>query len=133
MNIVVDTNVIIYGLRYKGAPRKVLEALSSGGITGFTSTTVLREVEGVLVKKFAVEPFEWLAIAESVNDFLSAIPTPDTFLFPELRGNRDLHILAAADVCNASVIVSGDKDLLVLKSYKKTVILSPAESLERIG
>jgi len=48
MNIVLDTNTVISGLFWKGAPRQVLDLARSGVIRLFTSPELLAELADVL-------------------------------------------------------------------------------------
>ena len=48
MNIVLDTNTVISGLFWKGAPRQVLDLARSGTFTLFTSPDLLAELGKVL-------------------------------------------------------------------------------------
>ena len=54
--------------------------------------------------------------------------TPAAFEVPELRDRKDLPVLAAAGAAAADVIISGDKDLLVLKSFHTISTPIPAFS-----
>ena len=51
MNIVLDTNTVISGLFWKGAPRQVLDLARSGTFTLFTSPDLLelKEYEGIKI------------------------------------------------------------------------------------
>lgn len=51
MKIVLDTNTVISGLLWKGAPRQVLDLARSGTITLFTSPELLAELADVLGRK----------------------------------------------------------------------------------
>lgn len=54
MRVVADINVVISGLLWRGAPRRVLDAARSGTVELFTSTILLIESENVLSReKFA--------------------------------------------------------------------------------
>jgi uncharacterized protein len=54
MNVVLDTNTVISGLFWKGAPRQVLDLARSGVIALFTSPELLAELADVLGReKFA--------------------------------------------------------------------------------
>lgn len=67
MKIVLDTNKVISGLLWKGAPRQVLDLARSGSITLFTSPELLAELADVLGrKKFSAR----LALAETNVDEL---------------------------------------------------------------
>jgi putative PIN family toxin of toxin-antitoxin system len=51
MNIVLDTNTVISGLFWKGAPRQVLDLARSGTFTLFTSPDLLAELGEVLERQ----------------------------------------------------------------------------------
>jgi predicted nucleic acid-binding protein len=46
------------------------------------------------------------------------------------RDKKDLMVLGAAEAGNADIIITGDNDLLVIKSYKNIKILSPRDSMK---
>ncbi len=48
MKIVLDTNTIISGIFWKGAPRQVLDLACSGNLTLFTNPELLIELTNVL-------------------------------------------------------------------------------------
>ena len=48
MRVVADTNIIISGIFWRGAPRQTLEAAHSGVIDLFTSAVLLAELEDAL-------------------------------------------------------------------------------------
>ncbi len=51
----------------------------------------------------------------------------------ELRDPDDVHVLACAVGADADAIVTGDKDLLTLKSFQGIPIFDAAEALKRLG
>lgn len=50
---------------------------------------------------------------------------------PELRDHKDLMVLATAASGDIDVIVTGDRDLLVLEEFSGIPILSPQDFLQR--
>lgn len=48
MNIVIDTNVVISGTFFGGAPRLVLEAVASRSVTAFASAEIVEEYQRVV-------------------------------------------------------------------------------------
>ena len=50
-----------------------------------------------------------------------------------LRDPDDVHVLACAVAAEADAIVTGDQDLLALKSFPGIPILKVREALERLG
>ena len=51
----------------------------------------------------------------------------------ELRDPDDVHVLACAAAAEADAIVTGDKDLLSLKSFAGIPILTVREVLEKLS
>ena len=51
MRLVLDTNVVVSGLLWEGAPRRLLRFGHSEGILLFTSTPLLQELTETLTKK----------------------------------------------------------------------------------
>jgi len=133
MKVVIDANVIFSALRFGGAPRKLFEVINTGDQIGLTSSVAMQEVEEVLLRKFRVLPPEWIMISEVLRDTLIVIPTSQLPPVPELRDTRDFHILAAAELCGADYIVSGDQDLLILGEYKNIPITKVSDVIELLG
>jgi putative PIN family toxin of toxin-antitoxin system len=67
------------------------------------------------------------AAFEEITEIVSPIRTPAVIA----EDPDDDHILAAADTARVNCIVTGDKHLLRLGSYKGIPILAPAEFLAR--
>ena len=54
----------------------------------------------------------------------------ENIVMPDLREPEDLYLLALADAVDADFLLIGDKDLLVLKKYNKTEIISYSEFMK---
>ena len=136
MRVVADTNTVVSGLLWQGAPRKVLDAARNGSVELFTSTALLAELEDVLGReKLALR----LALAnveprELVLGY-AALATPVTPLTVPpiiIEDPDDDAVLACALAAQAEVVVSGDNHLLSLKNYLGIGILTAPELLARI-
>lgn len=136
MNLVLDTNTVISGLLWKGAPRQVLDLARSGSISLFTCPELLAELEEVLGrKKFA----DRLRVAQVTVDELvygyAALATTIRVgnIEPVIKDDPDDDIvLACAVSANAEVIASGDSHLLALKAYEGIRILTVNQVLEEV-
>lgn len=69
-----------------------------------------------------------------LSDYLDAVELTDPEpLPPTSRDPDDDHVLACALAAHADLIVSGDADLLVLKTFQNIPILTPTAALERFA
>lgn len=126
--VVIDSNVVISGLVFGGTPYIVLLLAVSGQIQSVISKVILSEIEEAFERKFPLS-FEdkELMIQEYTQESI------DVQLHGEeinvSRDPDDNKIIEAAVEGNCQYIVTGDKDLLILKNYKKIKILTPSEFL----
>jgi uncharacterized protein len=136
MRAVADTNIVISGLFWQGAPRQVLDAARQGKLELFTSAALLAELADVLVRpKFEVR----LARARvAVNDLILGYAALAKLvqaveLQPVVVADADDDaVLACALAAHAEVIVSGDSHLLNLKRFREIPIYSAAEILTQL-
>jgi putative PIN family toxin of toxin-antitoxin system len=125
MKIVLDTNVLIAALIARGVCADLLEhcVLSH---TILVSDFILGELRGHLVGKFKhtdQEADEAIALFRSQMESVEPVALDQ----PVCRDTDDDHILGTAIAGQAECIVTGDKDLLVLKQYEGIHILSPGD------
>ncbi len=103
----------------------------------FTSATLLAELERVLrydrleksIRGRMQSPEALFSIARSVLEEIPAL----ALSMPVSRDPDDDHVLACAVSAHADLIVSGDKDLLVLDQYQGIPIVTSAQALVRVG
>ncbi|MFN2526355.1 MAG: putative toxin-antitoxin system toxin component, PIN family [Actinomycetota bacterium] len=130
MRVLLDTNVIISAILFGGVPRQAIEAALTGEIDLVTSPPLLAELEGVLSRRFSF-PSTMAALIraeiESLSEVVEAAPIQQV-----TRNAADDQVLAAAISADAEVIVTGDKELLELKSYEGCRIEAPRSFIERL-
>lgn len=130
MKLVIDTNVLISGIFWKGPPNRIVSHWLKDSFEVFISESILTEYEKVLNRmrsgltsneirewikliishSYVVKPLETISIIEED-------PDDDKFIFCGVYGNVDY-------------IVSGDKHLLSLSEYEGIKIVSPSRFLE---
>ena len=136
MNVVLDTNTVISGLFWKGAPRQVLDLARSGSITLFTSPELLAELADVIGrKKFAQRMVQaQVTVDELVFGYAALARTihPAKIKPVILADPDDDKVLACAIAAKATLIVSGDSHLLDLKEYKTIKIIPVNELLMQL-
>ena len=123
MKIVLDANIIIAAFAARGLCESILEVcLSEHEI--MLSDDSLDEILRNLRLKIKLPS----TIVDSIGKFLYAhanISIPATLASDVCRDPDDVKILGLAVASNADYIVTGDKDLLILKSFKGIPILNP--------
>ncbi|HCS49103.1 MAG: putative toxin-antitoxin system toxin component, PIN family [Candidatus Aminicenantes bacterium RBG_19FT_COMBO_58_17] len=129
MRILLDTNVIFSAFAARGLAQAVFE-LCLENHTIVISEPILFELSTHLRKKLKM-PDEKAGL---IIDYLKE----SCFLGQEApvkigacRDKEDLHILGLAEKMQADFIVTGDRDLLVLKKYRQTSIVTPREFWEK--
>ncbi|MDY6952148.1 MAG: putative toxin-antitoxin system toxin component, PIN family [Thermodesulfobacteriota bacterium] len=123
MKIVLDANVIVAAFAARGLCESIFEVcLSDHEIV--LSDDLLDEILRNLRRKIRLPAKAVDNIGELLREHSNfSIPVP---LPPDLcRDPDDTKILGLAIASNADCIVTGDKDLLVLKTFQGTPILSP--------
>lgn len=131
MRVVLDTNVIISAVMFGGKPASALDAANTDARVLLISDRILLEVARVLMGKFRQSP----TAAERVLDRLRSLAefvTP-TGQISECRDPDDNRILEAALAGTADYIVSGDADLLSMRSFRGVQIVSVAAFLARLN
>lgn len=125
MRTVPDTNVLIASLISRGFCYELIEHCFLNH-TLVTSEFILGEVKEKLVEKFKYSPE---TAEEAIALFRSRmeVVTPENLSSPVCRDPDDDNILATAVAGNCECIITGDKDLLVLKQFGEIKILSPRE------
>lgn len=133
MRVLVDTNVLVSGIFFRPSnPGKVIDLWWEHKFDLVTSEPVYLEVEDTfrkIAKKIGTKPAFIVKLDETLReyaDFVSVIPKVDI-----CRDPKDNLILDTALQGKVDYIVSGDKDLLVLKKYKGISILTPKEFLKK--
>lgn len=127
---VFDTNSLISGFILSNTTTsKALDRAKQIGFFSFSESTS-REFANVFLRpKF--DKYLSLEIRLGLIDDLHslAILVDPTITITDCRDQKDNQFLELAVAANASCIVSGDQDLLVLNPFRKIPILTPANFL----
>lgn len=127
MRIVLDTNVLVAAFVAHGVCAGLYEeCLLRGRIV--LSRVILDELKEKLISKAKLsraEATEVLAAVRADAEFVEVQP----LAAPACRDPDDDWILATALAANADVLITGDKDLLVLERFERIPILSPRDGL----
>lgn len=127
--IVIDTNVWLSGLIFGGKPAKVIELFIDGSIIVVCSEELLSELRRKITGRFPLFLPQLPALEASIRE-RALIVQIGSLPITASRDEDDNKFIETALIGNASYIVSGDKDLLVLRRYKSVTVIKPAEFLE---
>ena len=123
MKVVLDTNVLIAAFIARGTCHEVLEyCVHEHELV--TSGFILDEVHEALVKKFRYSRQDATETVALLNTRMTVV-TPEPLPAPVCRDPEDDTIIGTAIAGACECIVTGDKDLLVLKHYSGIDIISP--------
>ena len=132
MRAVLDTNVLISGLLWRGAPHECLLSAEASLYELVLAVSIFDELRDKLIHKFGNSADEaeeiliglhrcaTLVTLTGRSGWVSADPDDDKFIESALIGQAD-------------VIVSGDHHLLDLSAIEDIPILTPRQFLKRLA
>ena len=129
MIVVLDTNVFVSGIHWKGLSEKILNAWLDNRFEIIYSTSMIDELLRVL-KDFKISMTE-----DDTRWWDNSIHQKATIVFPSERISAvkddpdDNKFIEAAVAGNAKYIVSQDKHLLRLKKFRDIEIINPDDFL----
>jgi putative PIN family toxin of toxin-antitoxin system len=127
VKVVLDTNVVVAALVAEGLCREVLHRGVRLRVLA-TSRPLMDELEATLKRKFRITPAAAAFLKAFGQQVLLVEPQP--LSKPVCRDPHDDLVLATAVGARATAIVTGDDDLLVLRSYSGIEICTPRRFLE---
>jgi putative PIN family toxin of toxin-antitoxin system len=133
VRVVLDTNVLLAGLITRGVCELVLDACwdPSSSLTVICSEHILAEFAEHAVSKFHVPDEEVSDAVASLRRRVEVVE-PSDVPADACRDADDLPILGTAAAGKAECLVTGDRDLLALKSFQGILIMAPREFYDRL-
>ena len=137
MQIVLDTNVVLSALLWRGTPYQLLNACRQHDeVRLFTSPALLDELAEVLTRSSVTKRLAIInrTAREVLADYVEVIEVIEPDYVPRVVPDDadDDQVIAAAIASKANWIVSGDADLLSLGNHQGIQILTVAQALQRI-
>lgn len=132
MKVVLDTNVLMSGIFWKGQPGKILELWLDNLFSLVLSEQIFLEykrVSEILSKKYK---------ANNIEKLLNLIAISSHFVetkwveHPKCSDSDDNKFLATAVAANATYLITGDKALLAVKTCKNGQVITPKDFLSKI-
>lgn len=133
--LVIDTNVFVSALLFKGVASRLVPLWQSGRIVYLLSRPILEEYLRVLAyPKFSLTEREIKGLIEGdLLPYVETIQDPALRGIPYLKDPSDQKFLALAKTGKANYLLSGDKVLLEVKQIAQATILSPGDFLNEQG
>lgn len=129
MRVVLDANVVVSGIFWSGPPKIILKRWLEGKLTLLASGSILAEYRDVLHRMTGNQGGDLFAKWNRLLTELSEFVEPQR-LAVICRDPGDHKYLEAAVGGRAQALVSGDKDLVVLKVIQGIPILTPRVFLQ---
>jgi len=138
VRIVLDTNVVLSALLWRGTPYNLFQSIrQQEQVRLFTSAVLLEELAEVLIRP---SPTKRLTIIgrtarDVLEDYFNVAEVVTPLATPSViaADADDDHVIAAATESKADLIVSGDRHLLALGVYQGIRTLTPTDALARLG
>lgn len=126
----LDTNVLVSGIIFSGAPAEIVSLAFSRKFHLVTSLFILDELERNLVNKFSQSPRKIRKLIYRISEIADVYdPKGTVHLIKECPG--DNFVLETAWIGRAKYLVTGDKThLLPLKVFRNIRIIEPANFLQ---
>jgi len=126
---VLDTNVYVSAFIGSVNSRSIINLILENRLRVFTSTAILSELREVLLRpKFKLNPAQVTRFVAEVESSADVVE-PEKKIINFCRDSGDHIILECVMKSSADYLITGDDDLLVLKQFLGTTIISPADFL----
>lgn len=125
MKVLLDANVVVAAFAAHGLCEALFEVCLDAHDV-ILSEELIGEIDKSLRKKIKLP----VSTVSSIIGLLrenAQLHQPNPVQSGACRDPKDLHILGLAEAGGATCIVTGDKDLLILKQFKKCKILTPRQ------
>lgn len=137
LRIVADTNSVVSGLLWFGAPSRLVDAALDGKVRFVTSIVLLAELDRVLQRpKFEQQLTKrGLGVTDifdgyvALSELVEAGPIEPVII----ADPDDDHVLAAALAGKVDAIISGDTHLLDIGSYQNIPIMRVTQFLTKLS
>lgn len=130
MIVVIDTNVYISALVFGGAPQIAVGRAMTSPWQIATSRELREEIMATLTRRFGW-PVE--RVISSLDFMWQQATWHQPLDVSASRDPKDNHVLGCAVAAQTNIILTGDKDLLVLHPFQGISILTPAAFLTADG
>lgn len=133
IRVVIDTNVVVSALLFRGTPGKLIPLWKSGRIQPLASEEIVKEYLSVLsYPKFELSEDEIsFMLYHEILPYFEAVKARfgQVIIQDDPSDDKFIH---CAETGKARVIISGDQHLINLKSCGKVKIVTPSQFLKQM-
>lgn len=137
LRVVFDTNTIISAIFWLAAPYEALQAVRHNKAVLLSTETLVAELADVLSRKKFITHLSSLQTTpdQLISDYRAIIELVESASIPHdaVDDPDDVAVLACAVGGQADYIITGDDDLLRLKSYRNIPIWTARAFCDLIG
>ena len=127
MKAILDTNVLLSAFLTEGMCARILKRARHKQFSFILCKAVLKETKRILENKFSLSSTDIDFFLSIIAEAADTVYSKEGTLSGVCRDPDDDIILLCASETEADFLVTGDNDLLVIKEYANTKILSPRE------
>lgn len=127
MIAVFDTNVLIAAIITEGICSKLLHRARAREFSLVSCPFIITELRRTLSKKFRLSHDETASAMEPISEAIELNIEHGLKIRNICRDADDDNIIACAEAAKAAYLVTGDSDLLDIKSYKDIKIITPRD------
>ena len=129
MIVVLDSGIWISAFQFGGTPQAALDSVFSDHTVAICDQ-IVAEVRATLVRKFSWKDEEVLAILTEYTSDGTHVEVTGA-VQGVCRDPKDDMVFECAVQADAEIILSGDKDLLSVKTYRGIQVLTVRQYLDR--
>lgn len=127
MIAVFDTNVLIAAIITEGICSKLLHRARAREFSLVSCPFIIIELRRTLSKKLRLSHDEIVSAMEPISEAISKVIEHSIKVKDTCRDADDDNIIACAVAARAAYLVTGDSDLLDLKSYNSIKMITPRD------
>ncbi len=127
MIAVFDTNVLIAAIITEGICSKLLHRARAGEFSLISCPFIMKELRRILSKKLRLSNEDIDMAKEPIHEAVRQVIEQNLQITNVCRDAADDNIIACAVSAKADYLVTGDADLLVIRSYEGIKIVTPRD------
>lgn len=132
MKVVLDTNVVVSGAFFGGAPRAILDAWADGRLEVIVSPSIFDEYLRVCDRLRAAYPeADYQAVLTELLAHGTLVPDSDGATPITADSDDDKFVRCALDA--GAIVVSGDRHLLDVDGWQGVQVLTPSGLLASLS